>query len=398
MKLISTPPAQRPDSTSNRLPDSLVCFSHLRWDFVFQRPQHLLTRLAKSVNIFYLEEPIYSDIELPYYACQLRGHQLTIITPQLPLGLNEAASLDMQKELFADFMSDRAFVEYGFWYYTPMALPFSRDYAPQITVFDCMDELSAFKFAPESIKVLEKELLDKADIVFTGGHSLYEAKKNQHNNIHAFPSSIDKAHFVKARHIKNSIALTTPTGHFKLGFYGVIDERFDIDLIRGIAESRPDWEIVLVGPVVKIDPATLPQLSNIKYLGPKTYAELPEIIADWDLALIPFLLNESTRFISPTKTPEYLAAGLPVVSTPIRDVVNPYGKFGLVSIAHNAEEFIACAEKERDRNDRKAWLQKVDFFLAHNSWDETCTRMFTLLRQTMRSGEIVYNAIAGSNV
>jgi glycosyltransferase involved in cell wall biosynthesis len=287
-------------------------------------------------------------------------------------------------------MTERVLTSYGFWYYTPMALEFSRGYEPELTVFDCMDELSAFKFAPEALKTLEKELMQKADIVFTGGHSLYEAKKNQHQNIHAFPSSIDKLHFAKARDLK----VNRSTSAVKLGFYGVIDERFDIELIRGIAQQRPEWEIILIGPVVKIDPATLPVMPNIHYLGSKSYTELPELIADWDLALIPFLLNESTRFISPTKTPEYLAAGLPVISTPIRDVVNPYGKFGLVSIGHDADDFVASAEMELNRSDRKEWLQKVDFFLVHNSWDETCGRMIELMNNTIKSTEVVYNTVA----
>ncbi|WCT14923.1 glycosyltransferase [Mucilaginibacter jinjuensis] len=350
--------------------------------------------MAKSMNIFYLEEPVTAAIEFPHYAYSSRGHQITIVTPQLPEGLNEADSLKVQKQLFTEFMANRVIADYGFWYYTPMALEFSRGYQPEITVFDCMDELSAFRFAPESLKALEKELMLKADIVFTGGHSLYEAKKKQHHNIHAFPSSIDKLHFAKARDLKHNKRKTT----IKLGFYGVIDERFDIELIRGIVKLRPEWEIFLIGPVVKIDPVTLPISNNIHYQGAKTYAELPELIADWDLALIPFLLNESTRFISPTKTPEYLAAGLPVISTPIRDVINPYGKFGLVSIGHDAEDFVACAENELNRADNKEWLQKVDFFLAHNSWDETCDAMTTLMNNTIKSTEVVYNTIAKSNV
>ena len=391
MQIISTP-TPRTETTIDRLPGNLVCFSHLRWDFVFQRPQHLLTRLSKSVNVFYLEEPVISASDVSHYTFTPRGHQITVITPQLRAGLSAAASLQVQKDLFRNFMADRAFHDYGFWYYTPMALEFTREFSPDITVFDCMDELSAFKFAPESIKTLEKELLTKADIVFTGGQSLYEAKKNQHINIHAFPSSIDKLHFARSRDLKREKAASP----VKLGFYGVIDERFDIDLIRGIAEMRPDWQIELIGPVVKIDPATLPLNSNISYLGSKTYAELPELIADWDIALIPFLLNESTRYISPTKTPEYLAAGLPVVSTPIRDVVYPYGKVGLVGIGQNAGDFVSLAENELNRADRKEWLQKVDFFLAHNSWDETCSRMSELLSKTMKASEVIYNTIAQS--
>jgi glycosyltransferase involved in cell wall biosynthesis len=384
--------SELPANNINRLPENLICFSHLRWDFVFQRPQHLLTRLAKKMNVFYFEEPIIGNNIKPHYLQASRGNNLTIITPQLPVGLTEADSHQIQKKLLDKFLSERVLTDYGFWYYTPMALEFTRGYEPKLTVFDCMDELSAFKFAPESIKKLEKELLQIADIVFTGGYSLYEAKKDQHHNIHAFPSSIDKLHFAKARDLKNN----TPNSTVKLGFYGVIDERFDVELIRGIAELRPDWDIMLIGPVVKIDPATLPVSPNIHYLGSKSYEELPELVADWDVALIPFLLNESTRFISPTKTPEYLAAGLPVISTPIRDVINPYGKYGLVSIGHNAEDFVDSAEMELHRSDRKEWVQKVDFFLVHNSWDETCSRMVDMMNDTIKSTEVVFNTIAKS--
>jgi len=384
-----SPPASH--TKYNDLPENLICFSHLRWDFVFQRPQHILTRMARTMKVYYIEEPVISDIAFPVYKYETRRDNMIIITPQLPAGLEHQESLSIQKRLFDQFMSDVVGDDFAFWYYTPMALEFNREYDPSITIFDCMDELSAFKFAPEAIKVLEKELLRKADLVFTGGHSLYEAKKSQHRNIHAFPSSIDKAHFAKARGFSKNTA-----DRVKLGFYGVIDERFDIDLIRDIAGLRPDWDLLLIGPIVKIDPAILPLADNIHYLGPKTYDELPELIADWDLALIPFLLNEATRYISPTKTPEYLAAGLPVISTPIRDVINPYGKFGLVAIGHNAIDFVNLAYEALNRTDKKEWQQQVDFFLAHDSWDMTCDRMVGLMRQEMKSSQVVYNTIAQS--
>jgi len=379
------------------LPKYLVCFSHLRWDFVFQRPQHLLTRLAKAVNVFYIEEPvIIASDKLPHYLFQERGEQITLIIPQLPQGLNPLESIAIQEQLFDDFMTEYQIKDYGFWYYTPMALEFSRKYMPQLTVFDCMDELSAFKFAPESLKELEKELLKKADIVFTGGHSLYEAKKDQHDHIYAFPSSIDKAHFAKARALNT--ATTTQGGKYrpKLGFYGVIDERFDIDLIKDIADIHPDWDIMLVGPVVKIDPQILPLNENIHYLGAKTYAELPELMADWDIALIPFLLNESTRFISPTKTPEYLAAGLPVISTAIRDVINPYSKLGLVSIGNTAADFVMLAEKELQRTDKKEWLHKVDVFLSNISWDITCEQMTQIMITTLNPAPVFHSTLVQS--
>lgn len=245
-----------------------------------------------------------------------------------------------------------------------------------------MDELSAFKDAPTEISILEKDLMARADLVFTGGHSLYEAKKNQHQNIYPFPSSIDKKHFAKARKKSKDPADQVNIPKKRLGFYGVIDERFDYKLIAQAASLRPDWQFVLIGPVVKIDPAILPKNENIHYLGPKSYEQLPSYLAGWDVALIPFLLNESTKYISPTKTPEYLAAGIPVISTPIRDVVNPYGKLELVSIVRNAKEFINAAETALTMQ-RKEWLQDVDTFLEKNSWDKTYSNMTELVRQTM---------------
>ena len=242
-------------------------------------------------------------------------------------------------------------------------------------MFDNMDELSAFKFAPPALLELEQELLNKAAVVFTGGHSLFEAKKNRHHNIHPYPSSIDKAHFAKAR-----VHLSDPEDqagipHPRIGFYGVIDERLDANLITLVAKERPDWHFVMIGPVIKINPETLPRSSNIHYLGGKSYEELPSYLGGWDIAMIPFSLNESTRFISPTKTPEYLAAGKPVISSSIQDVINPYGKNNLVHIADTPEQFIQAAENELNLEDKRQWLANVDEFLVDNSWDSTWQSM-----------------------
>ena len=367
-------------SLYKNMPKHLVCFSHLRWDFVFQRPQHLLKRLSKTFNIFFFEEPIHDSTGKDYYTFLNRGENIVVFVPHIKADLNADDNRAAQKSLFDRFMDKRNLADHLFWYYTPMALEYSRKYNPELTVFDCMDELSAFKFAPEELKTLEKELLVKADIVFTGGHSIYEAKKNQHANIYAFPSSIEKEHFAKARSIQNK----NNSGQVRLGFFGVIDERFDIGLIRDIAIQKPEWQIVLIGPVVKIDPATLPENNNIHYLGPKSYEELPDHLASWDIALIPFLLNESTRFISPTKTPEYLAAAKPVISTPIRDVIDPYGKNRLVHIASNAADFIEAAEKELKKKQNDEWLKQVDKFLALNSWDKTGNQMLDLIKETIK--------------
>jgi len=264
---------------------------------------------------------------------------------------------------------------YFSWYYTPMALPFTDHLTPELVVYDCMDELSAFKFAPPELTILEKELLKKADVVFTGGQSIYEAKKNAHHNIHAFPSSIDKHHFGKARKIKEDPEDQKHIAHPRFGFFGVIDERFDIELIDAVAKAKPEWQFILLGPIVKIDPNTLPRYNNVHYLGGKKYEELPEYLAGWDIAMVAFAMNESTKFISPTKTPEYLAAGKPVISTPIRDVVRPYGDNKLVHIVSNPNEFIKAAEKELSKKRKASWLKKVDDFLLYNSWDRTWGQM-----------------------
>jgi UDP-galactopyranose mutase len=271
------------------------------------------------------------------------------------------------------------------WYYTPMMLPFSRHLEPAVTVFDAMDELSKFKFAPAKLLDLEQELIDRADVVFTGGSSLYEAKKDRHSNIHCFPSSVDRAHFAKARSRQFDPADQEDLPRPRFGFYGVIDERFDTELLAKAAEMRPDWSFVMVGPVVKISEEDLPKRPNIHYLGGKTYGQLPSYLAGWDVALMPFAMNESTQFISPTKTPEYLAGGRPVVSTPVKDVVRHYGELEGVTIASTPEEFVAACEKalELSRNPESGWLAEADLMLSASSWDTTQARMAGLVADVM---------------
>jgi UDP-galactopyranose mutase len=250
-----------------------------------------------------------------------------------------------------------------------------------------MDELSAFKGAPSSLHTRERQLFDRCDLVFTGGQSLYEAKRSQHKSVHAFPSSIDSAHFQRARTITQEPDDQRNIPHPRLGFFGVIDERFDIELLDSVARARPDWHFVMIGPVVKIDPATLPRHNNVHYLGGKDYQELPEYLSGWDVALLLFARNEATRFISPTKTPEYLAAGKPVVSTSIRDVVRPYGQLGLVKVADTSDDFIQAVEEMlgANENERSQWLERVDSFLSGMSWDQTWAEMSQLIEKVVDS-------------
>ena len=377
----------------------LVVLSHLRWDFVYQRPQHLLSRCARPRRVFFIEEPIFGQGPMQLDVTK-REDNLYVVVPRLPEGLHSELAVEaIQQALVNQMFAEYQIKDYALWYYTPMALGWTRHLKPLATVYDCMDELSAFKHAPRALRDREAELFARADLVFTGGQSLYEAKRTQHPNVYAFPSSIDRAHFARARDIKADPADQAGIPHPRLGFFGVLDERLDIELLDGVAAARPDWQIVMIGPVVKIDPADLPKRPNIHYLGGKSYQELPAYIAGWDVAALLFARNESTRFISPTKTPEYLAAGKPVVSTSIRDVVRPYGEQQLVRIADTVDEFVrAAAELGMDEHvDDEAWRARVDEFLAKISWDKTWQQMEDLIGEVVAARRPVATAAAARN-
>lgn len=355
---------------------TLLCLSHLRWSFVYQRPQHLMSRFARDFNVLFYEEPIPTEDAQPWLEVRPEENGVQILIPRLPAGCVGEAADQVQRSLLDGYLAKLGASELLLWYYTPMSLAFSDHLKPKVVIYDCMDELSAFHGAPPQLIERERQLMRRADLVFTGGYSLYEAKRQHHENAHPFPSSVDVEHFAAARRPQADPADQAEIPLPRLGFYGVIDERLDLALIAKVAAQRPDWQIVLIGPVVKIDPATLPQRDNIHYLGGKTYDELPQYLAGWDVAIMPFALNESTRFISPTKTPEYLAGGRPVVSTPITDVVRTYGDTGIVRIADSPEVFVAACEAAlADAEDRDSLLTKADEILGDMSWDHTWSLM-----------------------
>jgi glycosyltransferase involved in cell wall biosynthesis len=365
---------------------NLLCFSHLSWNFVFQRPQHLLTRFSKSYQVFYFEEPKIGDSDM--YIVNLQNGVYIV---ELLITGHDTTTNERIQQLIHEVLKEYNIENYISWYYTPMALQFTGELTPETVIYDSMDELSAFRFAPPQLLQFEEELFKKADVVFTGGNSLYQAKKNRHHNIHAMPSSIDKEHFGQARSIQHEPDDQMGIGFPRLGFFGVVDERFDIELLREVSAQRPNWQFVIIGPVVKINPDDLPRAYNIHYLGPKTYTELPQYIAHWDIALILFALNESTEFISPTKTPEYLAAGKPVISTAIKDVVQPYGIAGLVQIIDDKESFISAAEKIFSDTEKDGWLTNVDHFLENDSWDNTFYKMNALINEVKTNREQITN-------
>lgn len=355
----------------------LLCLSHLRWDFVRQRPQHLMTRAARQQRVFFWEEPIPTSHDLPY----LEHHDfpadgVVALRPRTPDTWTEAEQLQGLRGLLEAFARTALPEPAVHWYYSPLMREIGEAIPARAVVFDCMDELSAFAGADPRLVTAESRLMSSADVVFTGGRSLYEARKDRHPNVHLLPSSVDAAHFAQAR----TQGVAEPTDQRKLprprvGYVGVIDERVDLDLVAATAAALPDWAVVMVGPVVKIDPKSLPKAPNLHWLGGKKYDELPAYLAGWDVAMMPFAMNEATRFISPTKTPEYLAAGRPVVSTPVADVVSTYGDLDAVAIAADADAFAGAIRRQRDLGATDGWLDPVDERLRQMSWDATFATM-----------------------
>ncbi|KQX01351.1 UDP-galactopyranose mutase [Massilia sp. Root418] len=358
--------------------ETIIVFSHLRWDFVYQRPQQLLTRLAQHFKVLFVEEPLHDDGQARMTTYQPASN-VTVCQPHTP---SRAAGFhDDQIPLLQPLLE--GLVPDGeqpiVWFYTPMALPLLAKLHPSRVVYDCMDELSAFKNPPRQLLQRETALLNRADVVFTGGPSLYEAKRTRHPNVHCLPSSVDVVHFEHALDRGNSHPLQQQIARPRLGFYGVLDERLDTELIGALADAHPEWQIVLVGPVVKIAPETLPQRPNVHYLGQQSYEALPQFLAGWDVCLMPFALNEATRYISPTKVLEYMAAELPIVSTAIADVVKPYG--GTVAIGYSHAEFITHCEAAlaQTPQQRSAMAANMRAIVERTSWDATADAMRALI-------------------
>jgi protoporphyrinogen oxidase/glycosyltransferase involved in cell wall biosynthesis len=362
---------------------TIVVFSHLRWDFVFQRPQHLLSRLARHYPILFIEEPQH-DAGGPFMEQSHPAPNVTVCRAHTAIAAGgfHDDQIPLLQPMLAKLLPPGE--QPIAWFYTPMALPLLQGMPPSLVVYDCMDELGAFKNPPKQLLQRETALLNLADLVFAGGPSLYEVKRSRHPNAHCFPSSVDVAHFAQARERARSHPAQDAIAHPRLGFYGVIDERFDAALVAAVADAHPEWQLVLVGPVIKIEAAALPQRPNIHYLGQQPYAALPDFLAGWDVCLLPFALNEATRYISPTKVLEYMAAELPIVSTPIHDIAEPYGD--VVAIARGPAEFIAACEVAlaMDAPARERMAAKMGAIVAATSWDQTAERMRALLESAPR--------------
>ena len=360
---------------------ALVVFSHLRWRFVYQRPQHVVSRLARSQRVLFIEEPERADDMPASWEREQHGPNLTVLRPRTPVapsgfgGAQQALLARMVRTLVAKERIPSCTA----WLYTPMALPLARAIDPDLIVYDCMDELSAFLGAPPELRARENELLAEADVVFTGGPSLHRAKRGRHPNVHCFPSSVDVAHFAAARNGLPEAADQRDLPRPRLGFCGVLDERLDTTLLDAVAGRHPDWQIVMVGPTVKIDPASLPRRPNLHYLGSRRYADLPAYLTGWDVCLLPFAHNAATRFISPTKTLEYMAAARPIASTSIADVAAHYAD--IVHLGDGPDGFVAACERALSASaaERERRRQRADAVVRETSWDRTVAGMERVL-------------------
>jgi UDP-galactopyranose mutase len=365
----------------------IVCLSLLQWDFAGQRAQRLMSRSARERRVFFVEEPVFGAT-VPGLDIRRSDCGVFVVTPHLSEGSDDAEAPATEQALLLDeLFLEYEVCDYILWYYTPKALAFTWRLDPLLVVYDCMDELSAFDSAPLAAKRREAELLKLADVVFTGRHDLDEAKRRFHHNVHPLPDSVDLEHFRQARREIAEPVDQARIGRPRLGFSGVIDERLDLELLAAIAEARADWQIVMIGPVVEIGPSELPRRTNIHYLGDRSYKDLPAYFSGWDVAVAPFARGESTGLIAPVETSEYLAAGVPTVSTSIRGVELVYGRRGLVKVADTTDDFVAAAERLMNRHgdyDYGAWLDRVDEALASGAWDETWARMMNLIDLTFK--------------
>ena len=352
----------------------LVCFSHLRWDCGYGRPQQLLSRASQSWRVWYVEETVWCEtLRLDVRPVDAR---IQVVVPHLPQGIDGQTALRLQRQLINQFLEAQQLTDFIAWYYTPTDLLFTDHLQPRLTVYDCTDELSVD--TSPSLAAAEERLMQRADLVYADSYRLYEAKQHAHGQLFAFPSCVDLSQFGPGRETlpdpDDQQGLTRP----RLGYCGVIDERVNFSLLADLSQRQPNWQFILLGPVVGVDPAVLPQGPNLHYLGLKDYQELPAYFGNWQVALLPFAINGATRHIHPTRTSEYLAAGLPVASTPIRDVVRRYGGCRHVLIGDTAPAFEKAVALALTIQHGTDW-QAVDGLLLNQSWDETWQHMQQLI-------------------
>ena len=363
----------------------LIVFSHVRWSPAGSRPQHLLSRLAGRWQVIYIEEPRPGPSPGP--ATLLQWHHdshLSVLVPQTPLspaGFHDD-QLGTVLPLLKRHLAATARQPDAAWLTTPMALPLAQALKPGRIVYDCMEPLAELEHAPRQIAQRERALMKQADLVFAAGPSLYSERQADHPAMHCLPNAVDAAHFALGSPAAGPPALGDhDIGRGpRVGFHGVIDERIDLGLVAAVAEAHPDWTVEMAGPVHAPLSTPLPQRDNLHWSGPWRYEDLPALLASWDLALMPFVLSPANRLANPLQTLEYLAADLPVVSTPLRDVDWLYGEAVSLAAPGAAGFLQACeqtlAESASARYRRSLAAMSI---VASHSWDRSADTVDSLL-------------------
>ncbi len=372
-----------------QVPDyAVIVHCHLRWDFVWQRPQHIFSRLSKQHPVLFLEDaaPLPPGETEPRLALTRVSDTLTIARPLLHPHVGDPekdAEADRKNgpawERLLDSLvarlkdTDPAWARIVHWIYTPAAVGVRHRYNPVAIAYDCMDELANFKGAPPGLKAKETELMNAAQVVFTGGPSMYAARRDIHPNVHQFNSGVDAEHFGRA--LSGDTTVPDDMAHLhapRLLYYGVIDERMGWDNLAAVCDAHPEWSVVLVGPLAKITEDDLLRRPNLHYTGQRGYDDLPGYLKGCDVALVPFALSDATRFLSPTKTLEYFAARRPVVSTPIGDIVEHYSD--AARIAATPEEFVRECEAALSEDNTER-LANGTRYAEQNTWDNIVAAM-----------------------
>ena len=377
------PASRTPKRRAKARPDfPIIVHCHLCWDWVWQRPQQFMSRFSQKHRVLFVET-VAPDENLVTPLVQLRRFEkwpnLTLLRLQFPTWRwNDGAWVDRERRrLVKEALRGPLRGQFNNavqWFYDPMAVPaFAGKMGEIAVVYDCMDELSKFKGAPPEIRKREAELLSAADVVFTGGRRMWESKSQHNSNCHFYGCGVDVPHFGKARSeqtiVPEDIA-NLPKPIF--GYFGVVDERIDYELLEKLAKANPNGSIVMVGPMTKIDPAALPRPKNLHWLGGRDYAQLPAYCKGFDVCMMPFALNEATEYINPTKALEYMATGRGIVSSAIYDVVKNFGS--VVKVANSHEEFIQFCREAAERADEGAIQRGLEMASA-NSWESIVEKM-----------------------
>ena len=370
-----------PQSRPNDDAFPIVVHSHLGWDWVWQRPQQFLSRLSKRHRVLFVEGPVpVPEIDRTQMVLRETRDYPNVVVLQMKVPASrwsDGGWVDQERrrivqQVLAEPLG-REFQSPVQWFYDPMAVTaFAGHLGERAIVYDCMDELSLFRGAPPELVRRERELLTMADVVFAGGPRMWEAKRELNQNCFCFGCGVDHAHFGRALDVHLPLPaelkdLPKPV----FGYIGVVDERIDYELVAALADAT-EGSVVMVGPWTKVDPDAFPQRKNLHWLGGRDYAQLPAYAKAFDVCLMPFAMNESTRFINPTKALEYMATGRPVVSTPVRDVVKQYSD--VVAIGNDHAEFIAACQ-DAAASPQAARVERGRALARKNSWESIVTQL-----------------------